>query len=154
MKTQGHEGHVTVTAIDVLSSEGHAVDAIEMLQPLMIRIHYRAKRPVSNPVFVIGILTPEMWEITNFNTANVHGPDFIEGEGFVECQIQETRLLPGNYGIKCVIRDHRGLKHFRHEQAAWFRVVSPTYGPLRGNGGVVYTPTKWKFFEEGRDGSC
>jgi hypothetical protein len=117
-----------------------------MFKSLTIRLHYSARRPIDSPVFVIGILTPELLEITNFNTANLNSRPTISGNGYVDCVIPKVHLLPGNYGVKCVIKDARGLKHYREEQTAWFRVFCKTYTPLRGNAGFVFTPANWRFF--------
>ena len=141
------QGDVVITNVEFLDEVGKPIEIIEMFKPLTIRLHYSARKRIENPILVIGILSPEMLQITNFNTANLISRPSIQGTGYVDCIIPQVHLLPGNYGIKCIIMTALGLKLYRAEGIAWFRVSSDTYEHLRSNAGFVYTPVRWQFME-------
>jgi len=139
---------ISITDVQFLDEAGKTVEAIEMFKTLTIRLHYFAYQKIEDPIFVVGVVSPEMFQITNFNTANLTARPSLEGAGYLDCTISAVHLLPGNYGIKCVIMTSQGLKLYRKENCGWFRVCSENYSHLRSNAGFVHTPVTWRFMTE------
>ncbi|MBD3270374.1 ATP-binding cassette domain-containing protein, partial [Candidatus Peregrinibacteria bacterium] len=76
-------------------------------EKISIQIHYHALETIQNPIFGIGIHYHDGTHITGPNTKTSNFPiDKIEGEGIIECELQNQNLLAGTYLISASCFNH------------------------------------------------
>ena len=89
-----------ITRVSLHDSTGAEVDEIETDQPLTVRLHFRAAKPLVRPIFSVG-LNDQRTGCFSMASMLVDGqsPDVISGEGHVDCTFTELPLQPKAYEI-------------------------------------------------------
>jgi lipopolysaccharide transport system ATP-binding protein len=108
-----------VVRMTLHSETGVEVEGVRSGEPMAVRLHFRASRPIARPMFSIGISEggPVCLAFASM-VADGEVPDVIEGEGFVECVFEELPLRPRTYELWAAIRadghgDVVGWQRFR-----------------------------------------
>lgn len=84
-------------------------------ESVRVRCHYVAHERIEKPVFGVAVLTDRDERV--FLTDNVEAGypiEFIEGEGFVDCVIENLTVLPGTFQLEVWIADIRWSRFVDH----------------------------------------
>ena len=147
---------VTVDAVELVGADGAAKDVFRAGERMTVRIAYTAHERVEAPLFNIrvfnrgyGVLEASML---------IDGPvvDAIEGQGVVECRLDELPLTPKVYELVVFARAKEGVSDILPMRTyAVFRVSEenaegwPMNGPMAINhlrqGSPVYVKRSWHF---------
>jgi hypothetical protein len=110
-------------------------------------MHYRANKPVEEPVFGLSFYRPDGTYLS--------GPDNylsglhlgkVSGEGVLRYCLPELSLSPAVYYITAAIYDKSGEIPFDHHEKAYrFRVVAPDNHHYKG---LVQFPSHWEWISE------
>jgi lipopolysaccharide transport system ATP-binding protein len=92
-------GDVRYIRVEYLGADGQPIEVTCSGDPVVLRFHYRAARPVHNPSFGFRLYTGLGTLITE--TSNLlHGvvfPTLPAGEGYFDVRIESLSLLPARY---------------------------------------------------------
>jgi lipopolysaccharide transport system ATP-binding protein len=147
--TRRGDGAARFTRAEFLTPDHEPLPVIRAGEPLVIRMHYDAKRPVHYPSFGARIHTEMGTLITETSTWH-HGIDFAlidSGPGYVDLEIACLSLLPGRYHLSLWLSGIGGVLHDGVEQGLPLDIESGTiYGSARtidSRFGIVFFPQKW-----------
>ena len=124
---------------------------------LTVRIHYKAIQQIYRPLFNLRFLNQGHGILEASMLIDGYGPEFIEGEGTVECRIPRLPLTPKVYDILLFVRSGEGIADITTMRTvARFRITDeqlhrvPMRGPMALNhlrqGSPVYVPRTWHFY--------
>jgi ABC-type polysaccharide/polyol phosphate transport system ATPase subunit len=89
-----------ITRVSLHDSAGAEVAEIETDQPLTVRLHFRAAKPLNRPIFSVGLNDMRAGCFTMASMLiDGQSPDLIDGEGHVDCTFAELPLQPKAYEI-------------------------------------------------------
>jgi ABC-type polysaccharide/polyol phosphate transport system ATPase subunit len=87
--------------VSILNGAGREVDELNADEPMSVRVRYRANRRIPRPGFSLGIT--DGVNIDPFALASMlmdgQSPEYIEGEGTLECHFEDLPLRPRGYEI-------------------------------------------------------
>jgi len=106
--------------VELLGADGQPSAVFESGQPFTVRIPYRAKDRIENPVFGFSIKTGNGFYVYGSNTQNnrVSIP-FIEGEGSVDLEVNPLRLMQGNFFLSLSMHSSDHEEQF-HRREDWY----------------------------------
>ncbi len=94
-------GDLDLLEVTILDSEGQPADEVSADEPMTVRIRYRAKRRIERPRFSLGL--SDGLNLGSFALASMlvdgRAPEYIEGEGVVECRFEDLPLRPRTYEV-------------------------------------------------------
>jgi lipopolysaccharide transport system ATP-binding protein len=130
-------------AVEILDEKGTHTASVEFLQPMRVRLTFRALVPLRQITFSIGLHTTDFVYLTAHNTA--YEPlDFEEGMHCVELKIKSLTLLPGVYCLLAWIGSPSGRTVFYGENLASFQVLATSYVITRQSSrALVYMDATW-----------
>jgi len=134
-------GEIEILRSEVLGADGIPRADFVTGEPVTFRIHYRAHEALQDPVFNVGIVTPDRVNITGLRT-DVDGLSFgkVNGEGYVDLTIGELNLLPTIYLFSSTVFRSDGRTYCsRMRRAGQFRVLGG-----KQVDGHVYLPHEWR----------
>jgi lipopolysaccharide transport system ATP-binding protein len=129
--------------IQLLDGEGVERYVFESGEPMTIRMAYQCREAVERPVFGLAVFRNDGWHINGPNTRFADCPiEGIDGEGYVDYQIDALPLLEGVYQLSVSIYDYE-LRHAydTYEKCLTFVVRNQT---IREEFGCVYFPARWE----------
>lgn len=117
---------IDVTSVEFLDRDGTASVRAIAGEPMTIRFHYRAKEPVDNPVFGIGLYTENDTYITGAHNrmGNVE-LGMLSGSGYVDHHFDALPLNPGSYNLTVAITDWSLSHRFDYWDQAFELHVRP-----------------------------
>src|SRR5947207_8422414 len=119
-------GEVEFGAIEVIDENGASTDSIEFLRPMRVRLTFKARAPLKQATFYIGLHTTDFVYLTAHNTA--YEPVNLEkGLHCIELEIKAMTLLPGVYCVLAWIGQANGRAIFHGESLSSFRVFARDY---------------------------
>ncbi|HET7568445.1 MAG TPA: ABC transporter ATP-binding protein [Gaiellaceae bacterium] len=138
-------------------ASGREVDEIASGEPLTVRLHYRAARPLERPIVNVGLADPRIGCFTTASMARDGGsPELLVGEGSIDVTFAELPLLPRVYEVWAGGRSGVGVGAILDwQRLRLFRVVDErerqgkTAVTATQNSGPVLIPYAWSF--GGRD---
>lgn len=136
-------GEVVVTGVTFHGADDEQKRSFTTGEPMVVKIKYRCKEKIENPVFGFAIHSDEGLHLTGPNT-RLSGDtiDFIEGEGTVEYKIKELPFLKGKYLCSAAIYDHSCLHAYdHHEEMYSFEIID---GKIKEVYGVMHVGAEWK----------
>ncbi len=138
-------GEVQNVEVAVLDSQGDVTDTLMEGSALRIRIRFTLSQPLSNPEFHVGTHTTDFVYLTGESTAILgKSHEFIEGDHEIEQLIPVYPLVPGTYGIRFAVIDHRGRVVFHGESLRYFNVTAKSMDtPLQDELRIVAVPVQW-----------
>jgi lipopolysaccharide transport system ATP-binding protein len=93
---------ITIPKVEFLDKDKKPQKEYLIGEPFTARIHYSCGRKVNNPIFSIAILNPEnITLLCNFTNLDGLVFDAIEGEGYIDFNIDKLPLKPSEY--RCTI---------------------------------------------------
>ena len=113
-------------SVEVLDENGSPTTRIEFLRPMRIRLTFKARTPLRQVTFSIGLHTTDFVYLTAHNTA-YEPVDLDDGLHRVELEIRSLTLLPGVYCVLAWIGQPYGRTVFSGENLLSFRVFARSY---------------------------
>jgi ABC-type polysaccharide/polyol phosphate transport system ATPase subunit len=112
--------------VQLIDAAGREVDTIASGEPLTVRIHFRARRPVSRPSFEVVISDGRREGLASASMLrDGQTAPSISGRGYVECAFAALPLQPRAYEIWCEVRGEHGYGVvFRRQRLRLFQVVA------------------------------
>jgi hypothetical protein len=89
-----------ITRVSLHDATGAEIEEIATDDPLTVRLHFRAAKPLTQPIFSVGLNDARAGCFTLASMLiDGRSPDVIEGEGHVDCTFAELPLQPKAYEI-------------------------------------------------------
>jgi len=146
---------IVIEQISTHRADGTPADSFSYLEPLLLRIHYKAFTEV-RPCFIIAITHHAGALVAASMQFDEQVPERLCGIGIVELLFKELPLLPGLYQVVGQIRRDVFTNYYNPHHLASFVISSPleAYG-FRGlvglgnsrNTAPVVVPYEWRFRE-------
>ena len=142
-------GDVRYRGLEFLSLEGEPQKLIRAGDPVILRFHYHAEKPVPYPSFGFRLYTELGTLITDTSTWH-HGLDIplIEaGDGYLDLEIGCLNLLPARYNLALWLTGINGAVHDVVENGVTLEVemanIFDSGRTIDSRFGIVYFPQKW-----------
>ena len=107
---QAGGGDLEIVRVSLHDAGGTEVSDVRSGEPLTARLHYRARREISGPIFSLGISDGR---IGCFALASMlvdgQAPESIAGEGYVDCTFADLPLQPRTYELWGSVRGAAGF---------------------------------------------
>jgi hypothetical protein len=101
---------IEVVGLDYIDATGRRVRSASTGDPLTLRIRYRAKEPITDPVFALGFYNETGTNIAGPNTSFAGvTTGTVVGEGHVDYVIDYLTLMPGSWRISVAVWDDSRL---------------------------------------------
>jgi hypothetical protein len=132
---------VEISAVEFRGRNGQPAHVFQSGDPIEIRLHVRARRPVSDLVFGVGIFNADGVCCYGTNTA-IEGATSgaMSGEGQVSFTVDRLDLVEGSYLVDVAAHRQDGAPYDYHRLLHTLRVVSP----LKETG-IFRPPHRWRF---------
>jgi ABC-type polysaccharide/polyol phosphate transport system ATPase subunit len=132
---------VEISAVEFRGRNGQPAHVFQSGDPIEIRLHVRARRPVSDLVFGVGIFNADGVCCYGTNTA-IEGATSgaMSGEGQVSFTVDRLDLVEGSYLVDVAAHRQDGAPYDYHRLLHTLRVVSP----LKETG-IFRPPHRWTF---------
>ena len=143
-------GEIRYTRIEYLSPDGTPCGIVRSGDPLVIRFHYRAPKPIRDPNFGFRIFTPTGTLVTEAAhwLHGIHIPKVGPGEGYIDVEIDSLNLVPAQYQLSLWITGHGGALVYDGDLRVALDVeVTDVYRSgrmLDSRFGLVYFPQRWR----------
>ena len=142
-------GEIRFRGFEFLTPEGEVQKVIRAGDPVVMRFHYRAQKPVVSPSFGIQVFTQMGTMVTETSTwANgIEIPLLNAGDGYLDLKIHCLNLLPGRYNVSLWTTGVNRVVHDAIEHSVVLEVeVANIYGSgkvIDSRSGILYWPQKW-----------
>lgn len=102
---------ITVEDVEIVGPDGPGHPIARTGQPVTIRIHYAARRPVESPIFSFAVEDQAGLHMANhtFRTSQAVADLVLEGRGHLDYRVDQLVLAPGEYFLSFAIHDAHGL---------------------------------------------
>ncbi|GAB4194528.1 MAG: ABC transporter ATP-binding protein [Roseiflexaceae bacterium] len=115
---------IEIVQVELLDAEGRATPVGHTGQPLTLRMHYVASRPIARPVFGVGVHHESGFWIAGPNTAfSQFSIPVVEGAGVVDYHIPRLPLLDGRYLLSVAAFDEAMLHPYDMHDRLYSLVV-------------------------------
>jgi lipopolysaccharide transport system ATP-binding protein len=129
--------------VEIIDEKGSRTTLVEFLRPMRIRLTFKARTPLRQITFSLGLHTTDFVYLTAHNTA-YEPVDFEEGVHSVELEIKALTLLPGVYCVLAWIGPPAGRTVFYGENLASFQVLASSYVITRQSArALVHMDATW-----------
>ena len=134
-------GEVEIVAVTLLAENGQPTHIFHTGEPVTVRLSVRARTPIDDFVFGIGLFTAEGVSIYGTNTdIEEFVADSLTGEAEVQLHIDSLDLVEGTYKLDVAVHRRDGAPYDYHRLLYTFRVKSR----LKDVG--IYRPRhRWSF---------
>lgn len=138
-------GEIQDIQVSILDSHGTSTESIIECDPLHIKVSFTLNKPLENPEFHIGTHTTDFVYLTGESSAVLgHTQTYNEGKNEIHQIIPNYPLVPGTYGIRFALIDHRGRVVFHGESLKYFNVLAKTDDtPLQDELRLISIAPKW-----------
>ena len=104
-KHRSPEDVVSYTRIEFKNPEGETIPFVRSGEPLVIRLHYCARKAITRPSFGVGISTEHGTLVSYVSTwlCSVEIPVLQCGNGFIDLCIDYVNLMPGSYSLSLML---------------------------------------------------
>jgi lipopolysaccharide transport system ATP-binding protein len=143
-------GEIVYTRIEFLSPGGEVQRLTRSGDPLVIRLHFRAHKPIEFPSFGFRLFSEFGTLITDTSTWH-HRLDFPlvpAGDGYIDLEIDALNLMPARYYFSLGLTGSGGVMHDWVDQCACIDVESANIynsgRTLDSRSGVVFFPQRWR----------
>jgi ABC-type polysaccharide/polyol phosphate transport system ATPase subunit len=140
---------IELTRVELRDRDGRERYLFETGEPCTIRLAYRARRPIEDPVFGIGVFRKDGVCCYGTNTA-VDGLALgkLDGEGEVTVQVERVDLVEGEYLLDVAVHARDGHPYDYHSRLYAFAVRSRVRDT-----GVARLAHRWRPGPPGGDGA-
>jgi lipopolysaccharide transport system ATP-binding protein len=133
---------IEITRVELFNAAGEAGEVFYTGEPVTIRMHYQAKRPIDDPVFGVGLHHENGLWLAGPNTDVDHfSLPRVEGSGSIDYTIRSLPLLSGRYLLSVAVVDSSQLHTFDHHDRSYGLVVQNRIG--RERYGIIPLPGEW-----------
>ena len=117
---------IRITGVQLLDASGTALALFQAARPIIVRLHYRASRPVM-PHFAVDVYRADGHYCTGINTRmDRRSFGTLEGDGHVDLVVDSRELRPGAYVLSVGILDAlAGRMLDVHHRAYQFSIAPP-----------------------------
>ena len=139
---------VELSRVRLLDRDGRERYLYETGEPCTVELAFRARRPIEDPVFGVGIFRKDGVCCYGTNTA-VDGLTLgkVEGEGEITMQVERLDLVEGEYLLDVAVHARDGHPYDYHSRFYAFAVRSRVRDT-----GVARLPHRWRLQPGGGDG--
>jgi lipopolysaccharide transport system ATP-binding protein len=133
-------GEVKINGLDILDDAENLRPELQVGDPVIFRLHYRAETPVLNPVINVSIYSQDGIQVTGIRT-DMDDIQFgqLEGNGHIDICIPHFYLLPNVYSLTATVFHTDGYAFYdRVEGISQLKVA----GGHQVNG-TAYLPHSW-----------
>jgi ABC-2 type transport system ATP-binding protein len=135
-------GEVVIRSVELLDGEKPATH-VATGADVTFRIHWRADRPVEEPVFGVAVHTLDGIHVTGPNTRDVElSTGTLQGEGWLDLRVPRLLLTPGTYELTAAVFDRSVVHTFDHRDKLFRFDVAP--GRPRDQYGVMSLGGSWE----------
>src|SRR5437870_1067690 len=115
---------IHITGVQLLDASGTALALFQAARPIIVRLHYRASRPVK-PHFAVDVYRADGHYCTGINTRmDRRSFGTLEGDGQIDLVVDSRELRPGGYVLSVGILDaHTGRTLDVHHRAYQFSIA-------------------------------
>jgi ABC-2 type transport system ATP-binding protein len=108
-------GEVRVHKVELLDAHGCPASLVHTGDTVTVRMHYRAERRVTRPVFGFAFVRIDGVGVTSPDLSDAGAvPPFVEGEGHVDALVRDLPLLEGTYDVSIGVGDTAELVTYDH----------------------------------------
>lgn len=104
-KHRSPEDVASYTGIEFRNPEKETIQFVRSGEPLVIRLHYSARKAIARPVFGLGVST-ELGTLVSWVSTwlcAVEIPVLQPGDGFIDLSIDSLNLMPGRYFLSVTL---------------------------------------------------
>lgn len=117
---------VAIDHVELLDAEGRPTPVGTSLEPLTVRIHWRANDPVEWPLFSFAVENESAVHVANPGMRPPRRPmPVFLGEGHVDYRIERLLLSPGEYTLTLAAHDAAGMTVLDRREEAFVLRVQP-----------------------------
>ena len=111
---------VRIDRVEFVDRDGNPTDFGVHREPLVMRVHYDAVRPVNSPVCGIALHSVSGVHLTGTNT-KIDGvaTGTIHGAGHIDFRVESLQLTPGDYELTVAISDEFVQHDFDRREREW-----------------------------------
>jgi homopolymeric O-antigen transport system ATP-binding protein len=134
-------GDLAITAVTFHDGSGVKIDEVAAGEPMVVRLHYRAAKPISRPLFSVGLSDGRSGCIFMASMlVDGRAPRLISGSGHVDCVFEDLPLLPKTYEVWGSVRGEAGFG----DLVDWQRLrLVRVRGEISGNGVSAVSSIEW-----------
>jgi ABC-type polysaccharide/polyol phosphate transport system ATPase subunit len=99
---------IEIRKVELIDKFGHIRNEFPFQSDLTVRICYNAVQRIDRPLFNLRLMHNGHGILEASMLIDGHGPDWVEGEGMVECLIPRLPLTPKLYDILLFVRSGDG----------------------------------------------
>src|SRR5918994_1434236 len=132
---------VEITEVTFLGGDGAPAHVFQSGEAVTIALRLRAREPVTDFAFGVGIFNAEGICCYGTNTeVEEYAPEMLTGEGEVRLRIDALDLVGGTYKVDVAVHRRDGLPYDYHRLLHTFRIKSRTKDV-----GIFRPPHRWEF---------
>ena len=130
---------VSITDVKFLDKFGGESGIFSSFDPMTIRIFYNAPSIIRDPVFGIALYTEQIQHLygTNTELKNIT-IDQIEGEGYIDLEIESIPMLSGRFLLTVAVHTHEGTAYDWIDKQYSFNIL-----PAGRDVGIFEVPCRW-----------
>jgi len=118
-------GEVEITEVALMNDQGLTTHIFHTGEAVTLRLGVRARRPVKDVVFGIGIFNAEGVAVYGTNTdVEEHDTESLNGTGEVRLDIEALDLVEGTYKLDVAVHKRDGAPYDYHRLLYTFRMKS------------------------------
>jgi homopolymeric O-antigen transport system ATP-binding protein len=108
-ETRSAHDLLTIEDVEILDAHGRSTVVATPREPLTIRLHWRAKAPLTEPLFSFAVESEAGVYVANPGMRPAAGRRQLDvGQGYVDYHMDELVLGPGQYTLSVAAHDHTG----------------------------------------------
>ena len=132
---------IRIERAELSDEQGEARSVYKVGERIRILLHYRAREPVVEPNFSIGLIRSDGVSCCNYNSAmDGFATGRVAGDGIIELLLPPTRLVAESYSIRIMIWDQHFLRLHCAQDGPKFHVADPV---LNAEFGVFHESAEW-----------
>lgn len=137
-------GEARIERVELLNHDGLQTERVFTGEPVTVRLWYATSEPVARPVFGVSLQTLQGVVVSGPTTKDSDKvPEKIDGEGWVDLQLDRFPLLPGTYDITVNVTDYN-LAHPYDVRRNVLRIDVDRKGHVE-QAGLVSMGGRWSF---------
>lgn len=137
-------GEIIVTNITIINDNQETTKEIIFGEKFTIKIDYYANKMIIDPIFFVGIHTPDVIVISYVSNINDKKGRKINKYGSITCTFTDFKLNPGIYGIKVGISLWDGRIVYKKDSVSFFKIIPNKENTLE-NPGFIVPNFKWDY---------
>jgi lipopolysaccharide transport system ATP-binding protein len=152
-KHRSPEDVVSYTRIEFKNPEGETIPFVRSGEPLVIRLHYCARKAITRPSFGVGISTEHGTLVSYVSTwlCSVEIPVLQCGNGFIDLCIDYVNLMPGRYFLSVMLGGTGPVFYDSIDRCTVLTVEETDFyrsgRMLSRNQSIMLLPCHWEPFE-------